>query len=157
MPKLNKSSKQEPSYDYDDSDGLNPQQQEYFADYLSRQQDQSAQVKQAEQEEQLQPIDHDTPTDEENELVGDTADVVEANTTENEDAEPPEPETQDQPYLVAKAIMPDQEIIQGRPQRNSQPPDYLGYNRFGSPYYTILQTKRRRWLAAAPPPIIFEP
>ena len=31
--------------------------------------------------------------------------------------------------------MPDQEVTQGRPQRNRQPPDYLGYNRFGSPYY----------------------
>ena len=98
-PKLNKSSKEEPSYDYDDyddyddSDGLNPQQQEYFADYLSRQQqEKSAQVEQAEQEEQLQPIDHDPPTDEENELVADKADVAEANTTENENLEPPEPE-----------------------------------------------------------------
>ena len=40
-PKLNKSSKEEPSYHYDDYDyyddydGLNPQQQGYFADYLS--------------------------------------------------------------------------------------------------------------------------
>ena len=48
-PNLNKSSKEDPSYDYHDdfhdSDGLNPHQQKYFADYLSRQQEQSAQVK----------------------------------------------------------------------------------------------------------------
>ena len=66
-PKVNKSSKEDPSYDYDDdyndSDGLNSHQQKYFADYLSRQQEQSAQVKQVEQEEQPQPIDHTTPTD----------------------------------------------------------------------------------------------
>ena len=104
-PKLNKSNKDKPSYDYnddyDDSDGLNPQQQEYFADYLSRQQEQSAQDKQAEQEEQLQPMDHDTLTDEENELVTDATDGAEANTIENEDVEPPEPEIQEQPDLVA--------------------------------------------------------
>ena len=79
-PKLSKSSKDEPSSDYDndydDSDGLNCQQLEYFADYLSRQQELSAQVKQVVQEEQLQPIDHDPPIDEENELVADAADVV---------------------------------------------------------------------------------
>ena len=55
-PKLSKSSKEEPFYDYDDyddSDGLNPRQYEYFADHLSRQQEQSAQVKKVEKEEQL--------------------------------------------------------------------------------------------------------
>ena len=88
--KPNKSSKEYPSYDYhddyNDSDGLNPHPQKYFADYLSRQQEQSAQVKQVEQEEQeeqSQAIDHNTPTDEENELVADAADVAEANTAEN--------------------------------------------------------------------------
>ena len=135
-PKSNKSSKEEPFYDYDDDyddlDSLNPQQQEYFADYLCRQQEQSAQVKQVEQEEQLQLIDHDTSTDEENELFADAADVAEANTTENEDVEP---EMQEQPDLVAQPTMPDQEVTQKRPQRNRQPPDYLGYNWFGSPYY----------------------
>ena len=132
-PNLNKSSKEEPFYDYDDdyddSDGLNPQQQESFADYLSRQQEHSPQVKQAKQEKQLQPTDHDTPTDEENELV------AEANTTVNEDVEPPEPEIQDPPDLVAQPTMPDQKVMHGRPQRCCQPPDYLGYNRSDSPYY----------------------
>ena len=141
-PKVNKSSKEDLSYDYDDdyndSDGLNPHQQKYFADYLSRQQEQSAQVKQVEQEEHPQPIDHNTLTDEENELAADAADVAEANTAENEDVEPSGQEIQEiqeQPDSVAQPTTPDQEVIQGRPQRNRQPPDYLGYNRFGSPYY----------------------
>ena len=103
-PKLKKSSNEEPSYDYDDdyedSDGLNSHKQEYFADCLSRQEEQSAQIK---QKEQLQHIDHDTPTDEENELVADAADVAEANTTENKDVEPPEPEIQEQLDLVAQS------------------------------------------------------
>ena len=138
-PNVNKSSKEDPSYDYhddyNDSDGLNPHQQKYFADYLSRQPEQSAQVKQVEQEDQPQAVDHNTPTDEENELVADAADVAEANTAENEDVEPSGPEIQEQPDSVAQPTMPDQEVIQGRPQRNCQLPDYLGYNRFGSPYY----------------------
>ena len=92
-PNVNKSSKEDPSYDYhddyNDSDGLNPHQQKYFADYLSRQQEQSAQVKQVEQEEQSQAIDHYTQTDKENELAADAADVAEANTAANEDVEKP--------------------------------------------------------------------
>ena len=97
---------------------------------MSKQQEQSAQVKQVEQEEQLQPIDYDTSTNEENELL------VEANTTENEDVEPPESKIQEQPEPVAQPTVPDQEVSQGRPQRNRHPPDYFRYNRFGSPYYT---------------------
>ena len=134
---VEQSSNEEPFYDYDDyddSDGLNPQQQEYFADYLSRQQEQSAEVKQVEQEEQLQPIDQDTLTDEENELVADAADVAEATSTENENVEPPESEIPEQQDRVAQPTMPDQEVTQGKPQRNRQLPDYFRYIRFGSPY-----------------------
>ena len=57
---------------------------------------------------ELQPIDHDTPTDEENELVGDAADVAEANATENEDVELPESEIREPPDPVAQPTVPDQ-------------------------------------------------
>ena len=65
-------------------------------------------MKQVEQEEQLQSIDHNTLTDEENELVADAVHVAEANTTENERGL--EPERQEQPDLVAQPAMPDQEL-----------------------------------------------
>ena len=110
-PNVNKARKENSSYDYHDdfhdSDGLNPHQQKYFADYLSRKTEQSAQVKQVEQEDQPQAIDHNTPTDEENELAADAADVAEANTEENEDVEPSGLEIQEQPDSVAEPSLPD--------------------------------------------------